>query len=348
MKRAEQITKSFPVLKSRMTTRERHARLEEIQDAIVKSVFNTDHAETLTMKDCEAHFRELAQERGLENNETVQGTLKDMEFIGREIAIARSGLSGERAVEKSLRYVNRKMTSLSNVLLSKDDDKTELDQVVITSSGILILEVKNYKSDTVITETGMVYGTNRKRCSDKSLGDQMNLKRYLLWKKLEQELGMHNIPIHIDSYVVFSHPTISVTDHYHQEKFCFTSTLPQKIEQFTSNVEYSAEDMKIIAGVIRSITEAESVYDIGFDYDHIKENFANTLLLLEAEPFYEEERGNEISGESTILESDSIFDLQHQLEQSNHNMRKYRTIATISTVALTGVLGAMLVNKFVN
>ena len=284
----DDILRVFPVMESRMRTRDKNATLEMYQVAAVKAVFNTDHAETLTLRDCGNHLRELAKERNLEANDTIQTALKDMEFIGREIAAARSGASGERAVEKSIRYSKRRVIPLHNVILSAGEDRTELDQVVVTSNGIWILEVKNYKSDVTIAETGQVYETNRKWSSDKSLGDQMNLKRYLLRSKIEQELGEHDIPVYIDSRVVFSNPSILVTDRYHQEKYCFTATLPHEIDQFTSEIEYSLDEMKIIAAVIESISEEENLYDIGMDFNRIRETFAEALVLLESDGGEEE------------------------------------------------------------
>ena len=342
------IVKGFPMMEPEMKPKDKNAAMEDLQVAMSRAVFNTDHAETCTMKDCGNHIRELARERGLENNDTVQAALKDMEFIGREIAAARSGASGERAVEKALRYVERKKVTLPNVILSEGDDKTELDQIVLTSNGILILEVKNYKSDVTIAETGLVYGVNRKRCSDKSLGDQMNLKRYLLRTKMERELGEHNIPVHIESRVVFSNPSIEVADHYGLEKYCFTAKLPQEIERFTSDVEYSPEEMKILATVIQSIAEDESVYDIGFDYDRIKETFANALVLLETESPSEEAPSCEVPNDSTLFADDSFSELQSQIERSNRNLRKYKTATVISMTALVGVLGIGIVDKFIN
>ena len=79
-----------------------------------------------------------------------------------------------------------------------------------------------------------------------------------------------------------------MTDRYHQEKYCFTATLPHEIDQFTSEIEYSLDEMKIIAAVIESISEEENLYDIGMDFNRIRETFAEALVLLESDGGEEE------------------------------------------------------------
>ena len=281
MNRTNSISQQLPHIEKYMPPSAKLPALTAYESAMLNLIYNSDHASHLTLRDGTNHFREMARERGLEESTVIQTAIQDMELIGKELATARAGASGERAVEKALRYVDRRKATLSNVILSDGEDRTELDQVVITSNGILILEVKNYKADITITEAGQVYGFKRKHLSDKSLGDHMNLKRYLLRKKIEEELGNLDILVHIESRIVFSNPSISVTDNYQLEKYCFTATLPQEVEAFTSDVEYGLDEMKIIAAVIESVAEEEMVYDIGLDFERINENFAEALILLE-------------------------------------------------------------------
>ena len=353
MKRtAEHIIKELEataaMMKPRMTSDAKIKGLEAFQAALLRTIFNGHHAEYLTLRDGVAHLREQAKEKGLENSEVVCENIRNLEWIGKEIAFARSGSYGERAVSRSLRYTNRRITALSNIIIGDGMDRTELDQVVVTSNGVLILEVKNYRNDIVIAESGQVYGNNHRRCSNKSLGERMNLKRYLLRKRVEKELEEMDIPLVLDSYVVFSDPSITVTDHYGLEKYCFNANLPGIIEQFTSDVEYSDHEMSVITDVIQSIAEEEQEFDVGIDFDCVIKTFAEALVLLETEPSPQNENPGKNTGDLNVGENDSRLKLQSQMEEANCNLRKYKTVAMVSTITLAGVLGIGIAYKLMD
>ncbi len=275
----------------RMTSQDRLNGLQDFQRLVLRMVYNDDHAENLRLWDVIDHFEKLARDKGHSENETVLSAIEDLETIAKEIAIAISGIKGEQQIARALRYTYRDMRTLQNVNLQEGEDKTELDQIIITSSGILILEVKNYKKDITISESGHIYGPNDKCHCDKNLGVQMNIKRYLLRSKLEKALAevAPELKVHIESRVVFSDPSIKVTDLYKQEPYCFKSSLPHEIEQFISDVHYTREQMWHIADVIKGFAEEDSTYDVGLDFDSIRRNFAEALIILEGDYNCEEQ-----------------------------------------------------------
>lgn len=320
----------------KMTKDERMAGLLDYQEMILRLVFNDDHAANLRLWDVAAHFRDLASEKSCEDAPVVMQAIEDMETIAKEIAMAISGASGEHQVAKSLRYVRRNIISLLNISLSDGEDKTELDQVVITSNGILVLEVKNYKKDITISEAGQIYGPCNKRYSDKNLGEQMNVKRFLLRSKLEAALAAAEleIPVHIESRVVFSDPNISVTDLYRQERYCFKTSLSHEIDGFQSDVYYTADQMRSIETAISDFADKDERYDVGLDFDRIRKTFAKALVLLESEPVTEEtqadtqpERPNELPA------ARKVFD------------RKKAALAIGTLATLTGIAIAVIKRK---
>ncbi len=269
----------------RMTSQDRLNGLQDFQRLVLRMVYNDDHAENLRLWDVIDHFEKLARDKGHSENETILSAIEDLETIAKEIAIAISGSKGEQQVARALRYTYRDMRTLQNVNLQEGEDKTELDQIIITSSGILILEVKNYKKDITISESGHIYGPNDKCYCDKNLGVQMNIKRYLLRSKLERALAQvaPELKVHIESRVVFSDPSIRVTDLYKQEPYCFKSSLPHEIEQFISDVHYTREQMWLIADVIKGFAEEDAAYDVGLDFDRIRKTFAEAMIILEGD-----------------------------------------------------------------
>lgn len=321
---------------TKMTKDERMAGLMDYQEMILRLVFNDDHATNLRLWDVSAHFRDLASEKGSEDAPVVVQAIEDMETVAKEIAMAISGASGEHQVAKSLRYVRRNIVALPNISLCDGEDKTELDQVVITSNGILILEVKNYKKDITISEAGQIYGPCNKRYSDKNLGEQMNVKRFLLRSKLEAALAAAEleIPVHIESWVVFSDPNISVTDLYRQERYCFKTSLSHEIDAFQSDVYYTADQMRSIAAAISEFAEKDEHYDVGLDFDSIRKTFAQALVLLESEPLKEETQ----------------VDTQPEIQDEIHAIRKISNgkkvaFAIGSLAALAGIAVAVIRRK---
>lgn len=274
------------MVEPRMTAAARLDGLCAYQEMALQKIFNAQHATNLRFKDGIQHIKHLAREKGLTDSQVVRQAIADMEYLSKEIAIAISGQKGENAVAKSVRYANRRCTAIPNVILSEGNDESELDQVLVTSNGILILEVKNNKKDVTISETGCICNGSSKYMFDKCLGEQMNRNRYLLRSALEKALqdAGWSIPVHIDSFVVFSSSSVRVTDEYQQEKYCFNASLPHEIDNYSSDVTYTDEQMETLAAMIRNIAEADKLYPVDLDFDRIRKTFAEALVLLEADP----------------------------------------------------------------
>ena len=115
MKRTKNsIMQNLPSIESFMAPSAKLPALTAYESAMLNLIYNSDHASHLTLRDGTNHFREMARERGLEGATIIQTAIRDMELVGKELATARTGASGERAVEKALRYVDRRKATLSN------------------------------------------------------------------------------------------------------------------------------------------------------------------------------------------------------------------------------------------
>lgn len=344
MKRtAESIIKEMEssgiMMRPKMTGPERLNGLLDYQGLVLREVFNDDHAETLRLRDVSAHFEEVAKSKGLEESEVITTAIEDLDAVAKEIAIAISGASGERQVAKSIQYARRNVITLPNVNLSDGEDKTELDQVVITSNGILILEVKNYKKDITISEAGQIYGPCNKNYSDKNLGEQMNIKRHLLRIKLEAALAeaAPELKVHIESRVVFSDPHINVTDLYKQEAYCFKTNLPHIIDSLTSDAYYTTDQMRAIAEMIKGFAEDDAAYDIEMDFNRIRQTFAEALVLIESDSVAPEKADEEHIESSSNNEHRAT----HVVEVKKANTKKYLLGAAVFTLAV-GMTAALV------
>ena len=114
----------------------------------------------------------------------------------------------------------------------------------------------------------------------------MNVKRYLLKKKLEEALKKVGTPLslYLESRIVFSHPMAEVVDHYFYEQFCYNADLPYEIDTFESDVRYSEVEMQLLEELISNFAVAEKLRHVEkLDFDRIRRTFAEALVLLEVE-----------------------------------------------------------------
>ena len=271
------LEQSGAMMKSNMNKDELLDGYLNYQEAVLQQLFGNQSIDNFKLFDAVKYLEVHAAEKGLGENPVIIAAIKDINDISREIATTINGKRGEALVRKALNYTNRKIIALPNIHLSNESDCTEIDQIVITSNGILILEVKHYKKNIIISPSGKIEN------SDKTLGEQMNIKRHLLRSKLEQALYDKDpdLCLHIESRVVFSNPDSIVTDNYKLEKLCYKAHLPHEIEDFTSDVKYSNKQMELIETLIKEFAEEEESYPVKYDFNRIRKTFSEALVLLE-------------------------------------------------------------------
>ena len=96
-----------------------------------------------------------ARKKELRSHPAVHNGVLTMKKLAKEMAITMSGAKGENLVSRTLEYLNRPNTQIfRNVYITDGIDETELDGIVLTDNGVIILEVKKVKSDLTLTEDG--------------------------------------------------------------------------------------------------------------------------------------------------------------------------------------------------
>ena len=94
------------------------------------------------------------------------------------------------------------------MFVSDGVEQTEIDSVVLTKNGFIILEIKNAKEDITLAPDGRILFNNSSCYHDISIGEKMDKKRRLLKKRLEEEFANRGIEkeVKMDSLLVFSTP----------------------------------------------------------------------------------------------------------------------------------------------
>ena len=256
------------------------------QSMICKMIAGDAYHEKMRVDEALFIMESTARKMELRSIPAVHNGVMTMKQLEKDLAITMSGAKGESMVSTTLEFLKRPNTRIfRNVYVTDGIDETELDAIVLTDSGAIILEVKKVKNDLSLTEDGrMVFAGDE--CFDKiPLGEKMALKRRLLKKYLERtaaEKGL-DIPVYVDSYIVFSAPRnkfIQVNDYYHKEKYCFRTNLNSKIDNYLGYTYYKADDLSQIGQIIAEMETNVKRFETKLNYDEVRRNLAEALAIL--------------------------------------------------------------------
>lgn len=251
-----------------------------LQSELVELTFNKDHAELANLKlwDVEEHLNQLNTQYGEIASEPLQSFRGFSRTVCNLIKAEISGNRGEYKASKALEYLRLPHTVLRNIELCDGDERTEIDDIVITHGGITIVEVKNTSKDIMIDEAGHYYRTGEFLKYDCNIAEKLDVKERLLKKVLEASGIMG---VRINTVLVFTNNRIEVQNKYARVKTCFTNTLNYVIESFENASVYSDSDIERIQSAISSAS-ASNLFPLEFDVQALKEAFATVLATLES------------------------------------------------------------------
>lgn len=319
--------------KKEMTYAEYADELLHFQTAVAESVFGLEDSDGVWLASVISELERVARDKGLTANPEIRDCLKGLRTANKELTVVMAGKAGEESVANMIKYrtARSNFTYYRNLFLENEEKDTELDGVVLTDNGLLVLEVKRTKSDITISSDGRLFYGNESCFKKTPFGEKMEVKRNLLRERLEQEIASRglDIPVMIDSYLVFSTPKgafVKITDEYQKEKHCFATVLPHLIDEFHTSVNYTDEQMLVLNDILSGIEVNKKAFAINCDFDKIKQDFAAAMKLLQAE----EKTPEEVAP-------------QKEPQSTRRSGAVARRIAMAAVIAATGVVGALLV-----
>ena len=250
-----------------------------LQQEIVSLTFNEEHADQGALKiwDVERHLEQMNEELGGVATEQLQRFESGCKDLCNMIKAEISGSRGESKAFRSLERLTCLNRVLHNVELTGDEERTELDAVVITRKGLFIVEVKNTARDIFISENGNYYRTGEYLKWDSNIGGKMDVKTRLLRSALENT-AVAEIPI--TGIVVFTDSRIQVRNCCEKLNTCFLSQLPYLIQDFKGQDFLSEEQILNVEQCIESARCMET-YPIKMNVPQFKEDFAILMATLE-------------------------------------------------------------------
>lgn len=204
MKTAEDFIRGMErsnVLMSReYTFKEYVSDIVQFQDMVCKMISGDNYHEGMRIDEALFIMESTARKRELRSHPAVHNGVLTMKKLAKEMAITMSGAKGESLVSRTLEFLNRPNTQIfRNVYITDGIDETELDGIVLTDNGVIILEVKKVKSDLTLTEDGRMVFAGDECYYKVPLAQKMALKRRLLKKCLEKAVGDKgfDIPVYV-------------------------------------------------------------------------------------------------------------------------------------------------------
>lgn len=296
--RAEQyiakMEESNLLMEQEMTFVEYSESLIQFQDMVTKVVMGDDYEEGMRIDEAIYRLEAKARAKGINYDHQFRKGIAALRTVSKEIAISLSGKKAENIVARTLEFVERPNTTMyRNVYISNGMEETELDNVILTDSGVVILEVKNTKDNVTITEQGRLLHSGDE-CYDKQpLCEKMQKKRRLLKERLEAVMAEKNlnIPIRVESFIVFSTPKgvrIEVDDRFHREKWCYRTGLKNKIEYYIGLASYSQDQLKELDVALSEIETQVKRFALTVNFNDIRTDVAEALAMFDEEPVVSE------------------------------------------------------------
>jgi len=270
-----------------LTQEEFRKELLQFQELICNMVFGDDGAHRVD--EVIVYLEKTAREKGVDRDPDFRKGVQALRRINKEIAISMAGKNGEERVARTLEYISRSNYKFRNIYISDGELETELDNVILTEAGFIILEVKNVKTDITISESGRILYGNEECYHDTSICEKMENKRALLRHELETELNAKglSIPIRIDSFIVFSAPKgvyVRVTDLCQKEKYCFRGKLPFIIDDYYGEGAYTDAEMDSLNAVMEEMKTHQKRFLLNLDFNELRKNIATALTICLGKP----------------------------------------------------------------
>ena len=327
MKTTEEFIKEMEsgniLMSNECTFKEYVSEITQFQDMICKMVAGDDYHEGMRIDEALFIMEVTARKKELRSNPAVHNGVLTMKKLAREMAITMSGAKGENLVSRTLEFLNRANTQIfRNVYITDGVDETELDGIVLTDSGVIILEIKKVKSDLTLTEEGrMVFAGDE--CYDKvPLAQKMALKRRLLRTCLEKvvaDKGL-DIPIYVDSFIVFSAPKgqyVKIDDRYRREKHCFRTSLNKKIENYLGCAYYKEDQLALLGEIFSEMESNVKRFETELNYDEVRRSLAEALVVLQESPAAKEDEIKRSAAKKLKIDAMHLEDVRKQSKRKS-------------------------------
>lgn len=313
-----------------------------ISDVFIKEVFKEDYSKRLKIHDLIDHFENMEKQYGSTCKPAYETVIEDMKELSSYIKSSSSGNYGERVAKKALKRLKCNSYTLSNISIETDDGCAEFDNIVITTNGIFIIEVKSSRCNMVIDSDGIFH---RESYNEKyrryNIADSLDEKEYLLYKLLSKKFdgvvdreNIHSVILIAGEYKI----------HNNVEWIITTScgTICHYIETFRSDkCRFFDNEMKDIYDHIDHV-KVDAVFPLDFDLDRYAQHFAELLNAIDT--YTTDKEGEEkTESEGLVEKEEGNYSAEPQSEEPEQGRRKDIAKGLLAGISLSGTAAAIIV-----
>ena len=309
----------------------------------LRGVFREDYSTKLTTYDLLDHLACQAEKYGFEDNNAYVSLRKGLRNFSFQYGALINGERGERFARRALSWLKVPHETVENIVLDVDGQTNEYDQIVITPTGVFVIEVKYSTSDTIIDTDGYLRGHSWKRCKPYNVGERIRNKEHVLWQTLEGVSDGCLTRDRIHGLLLFSNNSTEVVDNFGKVEVLCCGNVNYYIEEFNDGMPaLTASQMAGLKNAIEA-NGVEATYRAQVDLNQIREDYIEVMKLINAES-----ANCDVYADTYIVKSDEKLEKMGGLERTLDSEKSAEEPANMAAmvaaagVAVLGVAGIAL------
>lgn len=261
-------------------------QIKKFNEIIAQKAFKEEYHPSFGIEDVMLELKKKVIKYDLLNSYEYKYGIKALKDLDKQLRISMAGKKAEDRVNNLLdKYVTRDdYMKLSNVYLYNGYEDSEIDNVILTKNGFILLEVKNIKDDVRISEEGRLFIGKDCSYEQYTFSAKMDRKRNLFKqqiKKALKEKGFH-INITLDTYVVFNDPWNNCRiSNYSEEKWCKSNKIAYIVNDHYNPFPYSDSEFEILKECLYTFSTNKKYFNIDLDIELAKQDVCALFDLIE-------------------------------------------------------------------
>lgn len=255
--------------------------MKEFEKKIVQKVFQDDYHKSacLKLKDVKSHFENKANELKIYNNAIYLECINMINNFCYNVSSMILGETAERTVFDIMRSCQGYKRIITNLSLVNNGQETEYDELIISTGGLFIVEVKGSKHDKYITEDG--FYTDKHGNGNYNIIEKLATKESMLLDEMSvllPNLGSE----HIHELVVFvGKDGAKIANRNDSVVVCSTSNCVKYVEKYNQEPVFSREEIEKIENALLC-KDVERIYVPDVNLKELESLIDATIMLIES------------------------------------------------------------------
>lgn len=253
--------------------------MKGFERAALREVFRDGYSESLRAYDLAAHFRDMASKYALCDNEVYGRLSSGLHRLSREISSLVNGARGERYMARALGWLKCENEVLLNVELEHEGERCEYDAIVITPSGIDIVESKFFNYHAEIDPDGFFHDRARSRERSYNVGEKMRAKEHVLFSVIEAASPGAVPRSCVRSVFFIANNNAVVEDRFGLVDVCNSGQICPLIEG-RKGVSLDRDARSVVADAVEGARQI-FLYEPPLDFDQLRSDIADFIVMTE-------------------------------------------------------------------